>query len=320
MNEDSVFPDPNMSEAANAETEERTVPRVPLFSPGRIWVLTMSTFTQLVRMKTFYFLIIFAVLVAAASNLNLLYTPAQKLRMLKDASFGAMSIFSWLFAIAATAVLIPRDLEDRTLYTILAKPVPRLEYLLGKLFGVLLTIGVALVVMQVLFTGFLFFREVTVLAAERQALEAQGGMSPEDIQAQLELIRAQGVQWQLLYALVAIFLKAGVVAAVTMLVSTFASSTLFTMIVATIIFLVGHFHKLAAGYWLHELGDSLVAKLVVKPVIMIIPDFRVFNVTENIVGGTPVTTGAMLALVGLALLYMAVYSAVALYLFIDKEF
>lgn len=304
---------------AMSETDAPAVPQTPLFSPGRIWVITASTFTQLVRMRTFYFLIIFAILVAAASNLNLLYTPAQKLRMLKDASFGSMSIFSWLFAIAATAVLIPRDLEDRTLYTILAKPVPRLEYLLGKLFGVLFTIGVALVVMQALFTGFLFLREVTVLAEERQALEAQG-LAPEDIGVALEQIRAQGVQWQLLYALVSIFLKAAVVAAVTMLVSTFASSTLFTMIVATIIFVVGHFHKLAAGYWLNEFGDSLLAKLVVRPIVMVIPDFRVFNITENIVGGTPVTALAMLSLAGLAVLYVAVYSAVALYLFIDKEF
>jgi hypothetical protein len=303
-----------MSESADS------LPRMPLFSPGRIWVLATSTFTQLVRMRIFYFLIVFAILVVAASNLNLLYTPAQKLRILKDASFGAMSIFSWLFAIASTAVLIPRDLEDRTLYTILSKPVPRLEYLLGKLFGVLLTIGVALVVMQVLFTAFLFFREVTVLAQERQALESQGDLTPEDIRVQLDLIRAQGVQWQLLYALVAIFLKAAVVAAVTMLVSTFASTTLFTMIVSTIIFVVGHFHKLAAGYWLHEYGESLITRLVVKPIVMIIPDFRVFNVAENLVGGTPVTGMMMLSLSGLAALYLAVYTAVALYLFIDKEF
>jgi len=293
---------------------------VPRFSPRRVWVLTSSTFTQLVRMKIFYFLIIFAVLIAGASNLNLLYTAAQKLRVLKDTSFAAMSIFSWLFAIAATAVLIPRDLEDRILYTILSKPVPRIEYLLGKLFGVLLTIGVALVVMQALFTAFLFFREVTVLAGERQALESAGDLSPGDIQAQLALIRAQGVQWELLYALVAIFLKAAVVAALTMLVSTFASSTLFTMIVSSIIFLVGHFHKLAAGYWLEELGDSLAATFVAKPLILIIPDFRVFNVAENIVGGDPVTGAMMLSMTGLAALYLAVYSAVALYLFIDKEF
>lgn len=295
-------------------------PRVSLFSPGRIWVLASSTLTQLIRMKTFYFLIVFALLVVAASNLNLLYTAAQKLRVVKDTSFGAMSIFSWLFAIAATAVLIPRDLEDRTLYTILSKPVPRLEYLLGKLLGVLLTIGIALAVMQALFTAVLFVREVTVLAEERQALAAQAGNTEADIRTQLDLIREQGVTWRLLYATWAIFLKAAVVAALTMLVSTFASSSLFTMIVSTILFLVGHFHKLAAGYWLQETGDSLVARLLVKPLVLIIPDFRVFNVVESIVGGAAVSPGAMGSMTGLALLYVAVYSAIALYLFIDKEF
>ena len=294
--------------------------RVPVFSPGRIWVLATSTLTQLVRMKTFYFLIVFALFVVAASNLNLLYTAAQKLRVVKDTSFGAMSIFSWLFAIDATAVLIPRDLEDRTLYTILSKPVPRLEYLLGKLLGVMLTIGIALVVMQVLFTAILFFREVTVLAEERQIIASHPENTEADIRVQLGLIQAQGVQWQLLYALWAIFLKASVVAALTMLVSTFASSSLFTMIVSSILFLVGHFHKLAAGYWIHEMGDSLVTKLLVKPVVLIIPDFRVFNVVENVVAGQPVAASAMLAMTGLAALYVAVYSAIALYLFIDKEF
>ena len=57
--------------------------------------------------------------------------------MLKDVSLGAMSIFTSLLAIVATAQLLPRDLEDRTIYTILAKPVPRYEYLIGKLAGVL---------------------------------------------------------------------------------------------------------------------------------------------------------------------------------------
>lgn len=295
-------------------------PPVSRFSPGRIWVLASSTFTQLVRMRIFYFLIVFAILVAAASNLNLLYTAAQKLRMLKDASFGAMSIFSWLFAIAATAVLIPRDLEDRTLYTILSKPVPRLEYLLGKLFGVLLTIGVSLVVMYLFFTAFLFFREVTVLAEEQQYLESQPGLTPEAIAAELALVRAEGVSWSQLQAVVAIFLQAAVVASLTMLVSTFASSTLFTMIVSTILFVVGHFHKLAAQYWQAEAGDGTIASLVLKPMVLIIPDFRVFNLSDKIIAGEVMTSGMMAGLAGLAGLYVAVYSAIALYLFIDKEF
>ena len=56
--------------------------------------------------------------------------------LLKDVSLGSMSIFTWLLGVLSTAMLLPKDIEDRTLYTILAKPVPRFEYLLGKLLGV----------------------------------------------------------------------------------------------------------------------------------------------------------------------------------------
>jgi ABC-type transport system involved in multi-copper enzyme maturation permease subunit len=54
-----------------------------------------------------------------------------------------MSIFTSLLAIVATARLIPQDIEDRTVYTILAKPVPRFEYVLGKLAGVLLLLAIS---------------------------------------------------------------------------------------------------------------------------------------------------------------------------------
>ena len=62
-----------------------------------------------------------------------------------------MSIFTWLLAVLATAMLLPKDIEDRTLYTILAKPVPRFEYLLGKFLGVLLLLFIALSLMSVVF-------------------------------------------------------------------------------------------------------------------------------------------------------------------------
>ena len=58
--------------------------------------------------------------------------------MLKDVCLGAMSIFTSLLAILATANFLPKDLEDRTLYNLLSKPVPRFVYLLGKLLGIIL--------------------------------------------------------------------------------------------------------------------------------------------------------------------------------------
>ncbi|MBJ07004.1 MAG: hypothetical protein CMO40_07815, partial [Verrucomicrobiaceae bacterium] len=119
----------------------------PLFSLSRIWIITGNTFTHLMRMKIFYFLLVFVLIWLGVNVFKLPHTAgpegeigSEELRLLKAPLMGTMKLFAIIIGIVATALLIPRDMEDRTLYTILAKPVPRLDYLLGKLCGVLLLI------------------------------------------------------------------------------------------------------------------------------------------------------------------------------------
>lgn len=290
-----------------------------LLIPGRVWTIATSTFTQLVRMRSFYFILLFAVAIAVASNLDLQYTPAQRLRIIKETSLGAMSIFSWMFAIVATAMLIPRDLEDRTLYTILAKPVSRFEYLLGKLCGVLVTIGLALLVMLIMFTLLLWFRQEAVIAEQQQALASQAQYSAEDIAADMAHLRAQGVGWHLLAATWAIFLKAAVLVAMTIMVSTFASSSLFTIIVGMALFLIGHFHKITFEALAKD-ADSPALAVLGKFIGLVIPDFRTFNIVDQVAAGVAIAPGVLSQMGVLTLFYLVVYSLISLFLFFDKEF
>src|ERR1700724_3599336 len=133
------------------------------FSFGRIGAITTNTLTELTRQKVFYFLLIFALLLIGSSAFLARFTFQQEFQILKDVSLGAMSIFTSLLAIIATARLIPQDIEDRTVYTILAKPVPRFEYLLGKLTGVLLLLAISTLIMSAMFLVVLYGREQTVL-------------------------------------------------------------------------------------------------------------------------------------------------------------
>src|SRR5690606_28460660 len=100
-------------------------------NPRRIGVIALHTFTQLVRMKVFYFLAFFALILLASNLFDIqgLGRPeldgTHVLQMIRSWSLGAMTLFSVVLAVTATALLLPRDIEDRTLYTILAKPVPR---------------------------------------------------------------------------------------------------------------------------------------------------------------------------------------------------
>src|SRR2546423_14929723 len=94
----------------------------------------------------------------------------QDFNIRKAVSLGAISMFTSLLAIVATARMLPRDIEDRTVYTILAKPVPRFEYVVGKIAGVLLLLAISTLVMIGAFLAVLYMREQAVLQATAQQM------------------------------------------------------------------------------------------------------------------------------------------------------
>src|SRR5712664_4012047 len=126
------------------------------FSFSRILAITSNTLTELTRLKVFYVLLVFGLLLIGSSIFMAQFSFQQEFQILKDISLGAISMFTSLLAIVATARMLPRDIEDRTVYTILAKPVPRFEYVLGKLFGVLLLLAISVAVMSALFVVVLY--------------------------------------------------------------------------------------------------------------------------------------------------------------------
>ena len=154
------------------------------FSFARIAAITRNTLTELVRLKIFYFLLIFALLLIGNSIFMARLSFQQEFQVLKDVALGAMSIFTSLLAIVATARLLPQDIEDRTIYTIIAKPVPRFEYLAGKLSGVLLLLMISIFVMSAMFVAVLYLREQVLLSQiVRQMSKLPGEQMHEAVQS-----------------------------------------------------------------------------------------------------------------------------------------
>lgn len=301
--------------------------RNAFFSPTRIMVIASHTFTHLVRMKVFYFLAIFAILMLVASYFEMPWsrttedTAEQELIVLKSTAMGAMAMFSILFAIAATALLIPKDLEDRTLYTILSKPVPRLDYLLGKLLGVLLLVGVSLLIMDALLSVILHFRTEELLAIEKVKAKVHG-WTPEHLDSRLASVSEQGITWSLQAGIGAIFFKAMVMASLALLISTFSSSTLFTIIIAVVIYFMGHFSEDARNYWLHSQagGVSRELKMATQVFALIFPDFQLYNIIDSTIEGKEVPKGIFTRLAILTLFYSGIYSVLSWFTFRKKEF
>src|ERR1043165_7423086 len=146
------------------------------FSFTRVGAITTNTLTELTRLKVFYVLLVFSLLLIGSSVFMAQFSFQQEFQILKDVSLGAISIFTSLLAIVATARLLPQDMEDRTVYTILAKPVPRFEYVLGKIAGVLLLLAISTLVMVAAFLLVLYMREQAAL----HAVARQMAKSPPD--------------------------------------------------------------------------------------------------------------------------------------------
>jgi ABC-type Na+ efflux pump permease subunit len=291
-------------------------------SVSRVLTIAGGTFTQLVRMKVFSFMAIFALVLIGASFAFADLKTEQELKMLKDVSFAAMALFSMLFAIAGTALLIPRDVEDRTLYTILCKPVPRLEYLIGKLTGVIWLLLISLVCMDVLFCTVLHFKEKVIVQQQLEHLEHRRFDSQEEREKAIaeitELSEKQGLRWNLQAGVVSIFLKSVVLAVVALVMSAAASSTLFSIMASLAIMVIGHAQEMARE---QLLGDSagVLARLVSGAVALIFPDFKAFDIIDAVVLGDDVPFSALAQMTGLTAIYLTLYLLAAWVIFADKE-
>ncbi len=208
-----------------------TIANYSAFSLSRIWTLATNTVTQLLRMKILWFVVVFTIIAVGAEFAFSSTSPEQQLKLLKDMVFGALQIFSIIVAIAATTLILPRDLKGRTLYTILSKPVPRYEYLIGKLLGVLLLIGGGLLVMDMIFCGVVWLKQSFIIADQIAALEYEQQAWPENVAAVKAIISKYGLTVSLHAGVWAVFLKAAVISALALLISSFASSILFTIVI-----------------------------------------------------------------------------------------
>jgi|YelNatPaOPRAMG01_1025707.scaffolds.fasta_scaffold01363_7 ABC-type Na+ efflux pump permease subunit len=244
------------------------------FSMGRVGTIAVNTFTESVRQKVYNILLIFALVAIASASFFAQFSFSEQLKFVKDFCLGALSVFGALIAIVGTAQMLPAELENRTLYTILAKPVRRFEFVLGKYLGSVLLICVSLLIMAVMFGGVLWFKEHKLVA---DALAGATGVPADELPQTIRQIRAEAFDSDLVKGALLIFVKLGLLAAVTLLVSTFSTSMVFNVAVTLMVFVAGHLRGPAAEMWAH--------RPVALALLAAVPDLGAFNVADDIIIG-----------------------------------
>jgi ABC-type transport system involved in multi-copper enzyme maturation permease subunit len=272
------------------------------FSPGRVWLIAENTLREAARQRLLLlFPALGLALVLGAQYLRDFNFGAGELRFITDFGFGALALFGSALSIAATASLFWGELEQGTAHTLLAKPVWRLEFLLGKYLGV----AVVLAVFCALLTGTL----MAVLATREAALLREG----PDVLAAGGGVRYAWIAAEGFLAL----LKLGMLAAFTLLIGSFAQSQLFTVFTGLLVLVVCHLQFLLQEAY--ERAGSVAARGFAGALAVVFPDFQRFTLDDLTGGAGAPDAASLVRLAACAAAYVIAALGLAGWLFHRRE-
>src|SRR5690348_7305185 len=112
-------------------------------------LIAVHVFRDSVRDKVLYGIVAFAILLMASSFLIGQLTAGQDVKIIKDLGLAAMSLFGLFIAIFIGIGLVAREIERRSIYAVLSKPVQRYQFIIGKYLGLVGTLVVNLAIMAI---------------------------------------------------------------------------------------------------------------------------------------------------------------------------
>ncbi len=242
----------------------------------RIIAVAENTFRESIRDKVLYVLLFFAAATIFGSKILGWISIGQDIKIIKDICLAAMSVFGALIAIFIGASLVYKEIDKKTLYTILAQPLHRYEFVLGKYLGLVAIIGVAIVLMTGISAGYLYF---------------MGG--------------AVTLVW--FQAILLIFMKLALITAFAILLSALVSPIMGAIIVFCI-YVTGHATEVFKD--LPPQFDDTISRQVLEIFYYLIPNLNTFNLQSEAANNVPVTG----AYVSFALAYGLAWTAMLLIL------
>ena len=241
-----------------------------------------SVFKESVRDRVPYSLVVFAVVLMAASYLISQLTAGQDLKIIKDLGLASISVIGLLIAIFIGIGLVSKEVERRSIYSLLSKPLSRTNFILGKFAGLVLTLVVNVAAMTV---------------AYYLMLAVMNGMADEGTRRAWP---APAMDPWLLVPIVLILAQLTMVTAVALLFSTF-SSPLLSALLTLGVWTAGHFNADLRS--IETVIDSPVAVYAARTLYYVLPNFAAFDVKAQVVHGE----GVSLVQAAVTLLYGAAY-------------
>jgi ABC-type transport system involved in multi-copper enzyme maturation permease subunit len=218
---------------------------------NNIYVIAKNTFKETVRDKVFYGIAAFAILFLGMTIFISSLSLGKDIKVTKDLGLAGIYVFSLLITIFMGSSLISKELEKKTLYIILSKPVTSLEFILGKFFGLLASITINVLVMTVIYLAIVAYKD-------------------------------GGFDYLSLFSILLLIFELSIFITLTTLFSTFTSPMACT-IYTVIILYTGHSLSLLTNA--ADKAGSSIGKALAYSVYYIFPNLEKFNIRNSIVYG-----------------------------------
>ena len=252
---------------------------------SRTLAVASNTFRETVRERVLYNLVLFAVIMTLSGLLLGQLSIRQDEKIIKDLGLATMEVFGTLIAVFIGVGLVSKEIERRSLFPLLAKPLSRGEFLIGKAAGLALTLLVNLLVMALGLFLTLF-------------------------------LTGRALDWSLLKAVYGIYLGLLLVMLLSMFFSTVTSSVVASICTFALV-LAGRYSDVIRDM---QLVASSVPRGLTQFLYYVLPNFGNFDFKNAVVYGLPVPMDLLARVTVYAALYSAVVLLAALAAFRSKDF
>jgi Cu-processing system permease protein len=208
-----------------------------------IWVIAKNTYREIIRDRILYGLFVFAILLISLSLALGQLSFAEQTRITINFGFTAIHLSAAILSIFVGSTLVGREIEKKTILTLLARPVSRTQFIVGKSFGLMAVIFVAVALLSLVLSGILFTLNLPITGS-------------------------------FLVGVYGILLEAAILLSLTLFFGTFASPML-SVSFSIGIFLVGHW--LESMKYFADKSESQAFKFFTKTVRSVLPNLESFN-------------------------------------------
>jgi len=256
---------------------------------GRISIIATNVFREAMRDRILYMVGFYALILAAAIRLIPEFAATTEDKMFLDFGLAVMSAIGLIVAVFVGTGLVNKEIEKRTVMMLIAKPVSRSEFIIGKYLGLLTVLAVFIAAMTAIFLAFLQFGNIA---------------HPTE---------------SILIAAIFLFLQMSLISAVAITLGVLTSSLLATGLTFAV-YLMGNITQdiLKLG----RLGHNPGIERFTQALYLVLPDLSRLDLKNSAVYGIQALPDltALILNAGYGLLYSAMLLAIAIFIFSQREF